>query len=778
MPKTHERDALYSIAQRFVDSTLRKDDSLFTPGVPVWALRALEDFSRRFVEQPDMSGDNFEDKLRRQLAGAPPQTVQLAAEVLYVHLMFPIGIRGETKRRLLQRVLSWSSSPVEIPSDVADALDQGLVRVGAAYNTGRPFQLHFLIDFALAWKRSTAEEREACLADPWRFKDFVWRLPVKKAQPQREALLHLVFPDLFENIVSQNAKKQIASRFPGLLTEPTDDVDRQLVQIRRRLADEHGAAFGFYDKDIAELWQADSSRWGQLIRWVKRFYEREEFDAEERDYKLVIVDKLRETKEALLPGHPWLDLLRKAFGSPNNLTSWQAHDTFLKWCGSHLREASEALRILWAEEERTVGDRLRGFLKRVPDEAIHGPGSRLTIASFLHMAIDPLSYPHYKETQILKGCDLTGYPRPEKGADAAQMYEHALAFLDRLSEEASARGVELRDRLDAQGVLWSVVRPTSAVESFPRAEREALYRFLGRPIGSPEIDPVIESGSAPDSVRTLDELADSLLLDPSYLRRIERLLEDKRQVIFHGPPGTGKTFVAREIARFYAPDDAIEMVQFHPSYSYEDFIEGFRPAKEGGAGFVLREGPLKRLALKAASHPEGKHFLIIDEINRGNLAKVFGELYFLLEYRREEVKLLYSDQPFSLPSNLYVIGTMNTADRSIALVDLALRRRFHFVPFFPGEPPIQGLLRRWLQRHRAEMEWVADVVDRANGLLDNRHGAIGPSYFLDPRLDEEKLELVWEHSILPYIAEQLFGEEGRLEVFALERLRLGISDAR
>ena len=217
------------------------------------------------------------------------------------------------------------------------------------------------------------------------------------------------------------------------------------------------------------------------------------------------------------------------------------------------------------------------------------------------------------------------------------------------------------------------------------------------------------------------------------------------------------------------------MVQFHPSYAYEDFVEGYRPAPlEGGtAGFVLREGPLKRIAGRAEEAPEETFVLIIDEINRGNLAKVFGELYFLLEYRDERISLQYSDEPFSLPPNLWIIGTMNTADRSIALVDSALRRRFHFAPFLPDEPPVEGLLARWLDEHKPEMSWVAEVVDRTNKKLGRRHAAIGPSHFMDKDLDEEWVRLIWEHSVLPYIAEQFFGEEDRLDDFALEGLRLG-----
>ncbi|MDE0169249.1 MAG: AAA family ATPase [bacterium] len=278
----------------------------------------------------------------------------------------------------------------------------------------------------------------------------------------------------------------------------------------------------------------------------------------------------------------------------------------------------------------------------------------------------------------------------------------------------------------------------------------------------------------PRAPTTLPDLAESLFIGVEYLNRIVLLLEHRRQVIFYGPPGTGKTYVARKLAVHLAGDkERVDLVQFHPSYAYEDFVEGYRPAPvEGGmGGFELREGPLKRIARAAKNAPDRTFVLIIDEINRGNLSKVLGELYFLLEYRDEKISLQYSNDPFSLPDNLRIIGTMNTADRSIALVDSALRRRFHFSPFFPDEPPIEGLVERWLKAKKPEMTWVAEVVDLANQKLGRRHTAIGPSHFMDEDLDEEWVELIWEHSVLPYIAEQFFGEEDRLPDFHLDKLR-------
>lgn len=218
----------------------------------------------------------------------------------------------------------------------------------------------------------------------------------------------------------------------------------------------------------------------------------------------------------------------------------------------------------------------------------------------------------------------------------------------------------------------------------------------------------------------------------------------------------------------------VRLVQFHPAYAYEDFVQGYRPTLHlGRPGFELKDGPLVEMAKLAREEPRARHYLIIDEINRGNLAKVFGELYFLLEYRDEEIQLQYSQDLFSLPPNLYIIGTMNTADRSIALVDLALRRRFHFVNFHPEEQPVKGLLCRWLKTNAPKMKWVADVVDQANKQLNDRYASIGPTYFMSKNgeLDDAKVELIWKHSVLPQIEERILGDRQHLDTFALTDLK-------
>lgn len=299
--------------------------------------------------------------------------------------------------------------------------------------------------------------------------------------------------------------------------------------------------------------------------------------------------------------------------------------------------------------------------------------------------------------------------------------------------------------------------------------------LAGTPPQSVEVEPA--SIQLPDAT---PELAERLHVPEEWLQECVDLLRDRPQLIFYGPPGTGKTYIAQALAEHVAGEN-VRLVQFHPSYSYEDFFEGFRPAPDGG--FKLKGGPMRRIVDQAIANPREAHVLIIDEINRGNLAKVFGELYFLLEYRDRSVELLYGNGDFTLPANVFLIGTMNTADRSIALVDAAMRRRFAFLALHPSEPPTRDLLRRWL-RKKDRSERVADLLEELNARIDDPDFKIGPSYLMRDSIyraprhgqaatvvpvgeaSEDRLERVWRTSILPLLGEHHYGEMTPAEVAA------------
>jgi 5-methylcytosine-specific restriction enzyme B len=344
----------------------------------------------------------------------------------------------------------------------------------------------------------------------------------------------------------------------------------------------------------------------------------------------------------------------------------------------------------------------------------------------------------------------------ENGKRAAM--RHPELPVEPLSEQSKTAG---QLAVESNDSLLSLLSPYFGDDSW--GAMVFLWWLVKRYRPADIVEPVIED---------IEAVAEELLLPPEWLRTVVELLMDKKQLIFYGPPGTGKTFVARRLARLLAPDPRNrKTLQFHPSYSYEDFVEGYRPKNEEDSGLIyeLRDGPLKSLADVASQSPE-PCVLVIDEINRGNISKVFGELYYLLEYRGDQIDLQYGSGAFELPDNLYIIGTMNTADRSIAILDAALRRRFHFVEFFPHKEPVAGLLRRWLQKNLPAMEYVADLVDQANSLLPDRHMAIGPSHFMREGLDRKWLERIWSHSILPYVEEQYFDEPDRAVIFELARL--------
>ena len=497
-----------------------------------------------------------------------------------------------------------------------------------------------------------------------------------------------------------------------------------------------------------------STPWGQFVELARQYVNTRRLEEEEINYKLRVGELSAAARDAVLSGaDDWSDRVKGAiFGTHNLMTHFQAYP-FERWLDAHANDALRALRVLWARGDESIVDRIRAFSGLLPKDELKGTGTRMNVISVLLMGLDVEQFPPFRARWLNDIYSRVKHAHPRPDADEAAVYDHALGFFDRFIEESAKRGLTLRHRLDAQSVAWAI-----------RQNRQ----------------------EPPVAVlpRTLASLSDELLVGVDFLEEVKALLDEKRQIVFQGPPGTGKTFVAQALAHFLAgAPERVTLVQFHASYAYEDFVQGFRPV--GGdsqqPGFAITDGPLLRAAEAARDEPQEKHLLIIDEINRGNLAKVFGELFFLLEYRNRAIRLQYQsdeDDDFSLPENLYIIGTMNTADRSIALMDLALRRRFYFVDFDTNVEPIKGLLRRWLDANDlGHMEWVADVVDLANEKLNDQNAALGPSYFMrkdmdgTPVLNEEEVERIWKHSIIPYIEERRFGDRNTREEFDLGKLR-------
>lgn len=775
--RMHASPALAAAIDRFVGAAWRSRDSLFTPGKAIWTPENLEDLHRRFVQNPDESRAMFADKLKTQLAGAPSEICQLAAELVYVQLLTPLTMGAKAKSLLVDTVRSWSSIQVPFPEDLRQAFERGLVS-DQSFMLHRPYHMEYLIEVLRKWNSLPADERAKLLGDPWAFKAFALGVEVKACQPMREILYFFVHPASFEDISSRTHKQAICDAFRSRVANPPSDVDQLLHQIREVLSSEHGEGFSYYSPSMKPLWKSqaanelDDDPWTQFMGWARRIRETASFEKSEIDYKKQIAARINDARVAVFAGDPTFgDRLRKAFGPPNNLTAWQAHDRFLNWCKAHPEDAAASLKVLWGEGE--LRDRIERFLEAFPHEAGKGAGLRAAIVAFLLIGIDPVQNPMYRKKAFKAAFRLAGQPTIPPSASAVDHYLIAIAFLDKIIDASREHDVPIASRLEAQGVVWAITKWRTRPNDWTEEEWRDLEQFRGKTKDDAESeDDPVEERDEP-AVGTLDSLADTLLLDTAFLEDAKSLLEDKRQVVFYGPPGTGKTFVAQRLAEHIAGSPTrVRLVQFHPSYAYEDFIEGFRPAVvNGSSGFRLVEGPLKALAREAMAEPGKRFVLVIDELNRGNLAKVFGELYFLLEYRGKAMRLQYSEAEFVLPENLLLIGTMNSTDRTISLLDAALRRRFYFLEFFPDRWPVEGLLRRWLDRRRPEMTWVADVVDLVNRDLSDRHLAIGPSHFMKDNLDNAWVEKIWRHAVLPYIEEHFFGEPDRVRDFELTRLR-------
>lgn len=554
---------ILAAAEQWKTRCLLSDGSILSSRA-LWTSKNFDLLDQYFVQNPLEGKTSYIGKLHAQLENAPTEVKQLAAEILWILMLFPSNIGGHKKRQNILEIWSWSGDTLDENQPNLTILDHGIGSSGIAFNTKIPLELTFVIQLMQVWKGQGAARQVALLSDPWAFGNWVDALP-KEGKPQfRHMMLYLMFPDTFERISSTSQKGQIVAKFweiAGALKQLPDDsetitTDRRLAAIRKSLETKFG------DQEID-------------------FY-------------------------------------------------------------------TPPARALWYKEADT----------------------------------DP----------------------------------------------------------------------------------------------EPPVADDVEPPVMPSATYSVQDALEGVFLPPEEFAEIIDALKSKRNVILQGPPGVGKSFMAQRIA--YALIGAkdikrVQFIQFHQSYSYEDFIEGYRPSNNGS--FQLKEGLFRTLCTKAVEDPQSGYILIIDEVNRGNLSKIFGELMLLIEHDKRKpdfaLNLPYSGAKFYVPPNLYLIGLMNTADRSLALVDYALRRRFSFVTL---KPLFQSAaFAQWLADH-ATPTVVEAVIKRAHALnaAIEQDLALGPgfcighSYFCpdekDHDLDEAWYRRVVKTEIEPLLNEYWFDNQKRV----------------
>jgi len=687
-------------AWRVLSAGLTGDTSVIVPGVRSWTVSAAEDLAVRLTTGD--AGLGFGDRLTQQLEGAADDVLCLAAELLYLRDAPLHDVKPTTKVTRIEGILGAMSDAPTLPEELRTALDDGQAFAGGqGYHTRAPEHLQWLCRFVLHWLEQSTDLIDDALRDPVAFRDITSSVP-HDSPSIRYVIEYLAWPGLYPSVVSRAHRRKIRNGLFADVGAPSGDSDaevtRDLVALRINHQRKNKGFRSWYDPPYVNRWRPNSHKGPRA--WLVRNDRAEEVGKWLQDGVVSLSD---EAGLELTPG----------------------------------LSASE------------VGALVAEGYAHFP------PSQREELASAMHSFIDGMADDDLvvalTEEHLLVGV----IDEDEDDLGEASVLTRSVVWAEERAP-LTELPLKLSAALEQEG---HVVDLTAVID---------LLRALLGPNDSPAPRPGAPTSSRAMLPKVSDALAYELFMPVAPLQEMVDLLNRRRQLVVYGPPGTGKTYVAKKLAERLAGSQdpsRVRLVQFHPSYAYEDFFEGFRPVENDGvAHFALQPGPLKLMAAEAAKaeNQDKPYVLIIDELNRANLAKVFGELYFLLEYREETVRLQYRPtEPFSLPDNMFIIGTMNTADRSIALVDAAIRRRFPFYEMHPNREPVKGVLAAYASRLKLTDDRVA-LLNELNAAMGHRgHDLhIGPSYLMREWLGEPgALDLVWRYDILPLLHEHFYGSK-------------------
>ncbi len=702
MARWTQAAAILEAARQWKQRCLLEGTSVFTDE-HLWTGSNFQHLHSHFVERKDREPGSFEEKSSRLLDPAPPQAKRLWAEVTWVYDLINSSIRPETKLQRIRTV--WERSSASLPEGhwaLGDLLAGGVSHPGPGWNRWREFT--FIITAMVAWFSVAAGEREDLLDGPWRFAEWLDAQDGSDRRQFRHTVLFLLFPDSFERMLTASHKREAVKVFSGEQAEAPDaegmslvDLDRTLLAIRERLQSEYPSEeIDFYESPLKEAWRPglgpapDSEADGDL-EGNDAWYENQFGDAEV--WAIAPGDGARLWRQFREQGIAAIGYDQGAdFGDLSRYDSRSAaHEAAIEK-GFGVNPYNVSLAAWQFSHEIKIGDiliakkGLSGFL-----------GWGKVTGEYRHEPVRP-------EYRHVRSVEWHPFPSPVR-----------LPGRDRTVTKALTRFTWFRGWLRHifEGIA---VRPDAEI----------------KPYG-------------------IEEALSELFLDDLQFRRILDSFGLRKNLIIQGPPGVGKTFIAKRLAWcLIGRDDSgpVEMVQFHQSYAYEDFVQGWRPNEQGG--FTLRNGVFYEFCKRAQQEPNTPFVFIIDEINRGNLSRIFGELLMLIESDKRgpdyEIRLTYSSsgERFSVPENLYILGLMNTADRSLAMVDYALRRRFAFETL---KPAYGDKFRAYLAEAEVEAALPERIIQRLSDLNksireDKDLGPgfeIGHSYFVpDESADADK----------------------------------------
>jgi MoxR-like ATPase len=511
MKSWRANDALYEAVGRWVKGCLIEDDSLFTPGAAIWRPQTMHEAAER-IAIDDISKAGFILKLHDQVGDLSSEAIQLTAELLFIHYLAEADTGKAAKLKNVTDVLGWLPSPVTVPDELAAAFESGIATYGAA-KAQRDRYVKFLTRFCTAVKDLSSDERKRVLSDPSALSSFEKAIPGSPLM-QREAVLHMIFPDQFESVLSPDWKRRIAERFAAVEgVSDLDDVDAKLALIRTALTPIVGEGFNFYVDTVKPVWDSDPGVWKDVVKWTTRLLDEPSFDATEVEYKVEIAEALADARSAMLAGaDDWPAKLRGAFGGRNNLTSWRQTNPFCDWVSGNSEAAGKALRSIWGDDEPSAAG-MEKFLATVPEDVVTQPGARANILSFLLLARGVEDHPVFRPQGSEGAIKLAGL-EPGPGPESVQRLQRFVAFLDQLRVRLLAADGRQVDRLHAQGAAWWMA-DGEPPESWSDADVQALKQFRA---GVASATPQPGAGTLPRKAWLVRGVVDGVSLVPRWVQ--------------------------------------------------------------------------------------------------------------------------------------------------------------------------------------------------------------------------------------------------------------------